>query len=108
MIINLTPHAINVVKQDGSIATFEPSGTVARVSKTMKKIGFLDDFDLVKETIGSVENIPDPEFGVWYIVSAMVFSAVAEDRLDVLAPNTNQAIRDEKGMIIGVPNFITK
>lgn len=35
--INLTPHEINVVKQNGEVVSFPPSGEPARVNQTLFK-----------------------------------------------------------------------
>ena len=38
-IINLTPHAINFLREDNSVlTTIEPSGTIARASQTLSLI----------------------------------------------------------------------
>lgn len=39
-IINLTPHAVNIIGEDGTVqVTFEPAGTVARASQQAEKVG---------------------------------------------------------------------
>ena len=101
-IINCTPHPITWIKSNGEKEVFNPSGIVPRISSTIIPV---DDM-FVKNQLGEVEGLPLPKEDTYYIVSAMVFGAC--DREDVIAPNTAQAIRDEKGFIIGVPNFIVK
>jgi len=101
--INLTPHAI--VLHDGEFinATFEPSGSVARVSTEVKAV---DGF-FYRRKFGEVINLPEPKENVFYIVSAMVKSAV-KGRKDVVAPATDAegVIRNDKGHIVSVPGFI--
>ena len=97
--VNLTSHPI--VLNDGR--TFPSSGVVARVSSIHSE--FVDD--LCRQEFGQVENLPDPQEEVRYIVSAMVLSA-CEGRIDVVAPATGHpdAKRNEKGHILSVPGFV--
>ena len=100
-IVNCTPHAIVVVREEGSV-TYEPSGIVPRVSSTQVEVepGFW------RSEMGDVTGLPEPEEGTLLIVSAMVQSA--SDRKDLIAPATGMALRNEAGHIIGVPGFIVK
>ena len=45
--INLTPHAISVLLNDGTTKVFEPSGTIARVSTVETVIGEVDGITVV-------------------------------------------------------------
>ena len=38
-LINLTPHVLNVVKEDGSVLTIPPSGQIARCAQVREKVG---------------------------------------------------------------------
>lgn len=96
-IINLTPHAITLILQNQTL-TFEPSGTVARVSASVETISHIGDIPVTKTTFGQVENLPDPSNGTVYLVSSLVAQAVKE-RTDVFIPN--ESVRDEAGRIIG-------
>ena len=62
-VINLTPHALNVVSDDGQTIVIEPSGFVARVAT--KK-------ELAREVVVSGSAIPvhRTEFGAVQIVDA--------------------------------------
>ena len=97
--INLTPHPISL--NDGRV--FAPSGTVARVTTSFTDI----IGDICEVCYGEVENLPGPQQGIIYIVSAMVLSA-CKDRQDVVAPATGhpETIRNEKGHIVSVPCFV--
>ena len=98
-IINLTPHAINFVREDGSpILTVEPSGSLARVSVHTETTGEIAGIPATKSVYGKVEGLPEPEEGTIYIVSSLVAGRVPE-RKDVFIPN--ESVRDEKGRIIG-------
>lgn len=102
-IINLTPHAITIT--DGT--TFPPSGKVARVSVQQLDAGTIDGIPVKTQTFGDIVDLPDPTDDTIYIVSAIVLSAAkAAGRTDVIAPNTAQAVRDEKGNIVSVPGFV--
>lgn len=100
-VVNCTPHAITVIKEEGSV-TFEPSGVIPRVASNQVEIepGFW------RSEMGDVTGLPEQEEGTLLIVSAMV--QAASDRKDLIAPATGQAIRNEAGHIIGVPGFIVK
>jgi hypothetical protein len=99
-LINLTPHSVII----GSL-TVPPSGTVARVAATRRQVGSipLEDGTTVPAFVpafGDVTDLPAPQKGAIYIVSAMVRShtAVAQ-RSDVASPG--QLVRDAAGQIIG-------
>ena len=98
-IINLTPHDINFVTENGDeIATIKPSGSLARVTATTVTIGSLNGIPVTQTVYGEVEGLPDPTTDTIYIVSSLVASRVPE-RNDVFIPN--ESIRDDKGRIIG-------
>ena len=98
-IINLTPHALNFVGEDGQIVlTVEPSGTLARVSSKTILTGEIMGIPVTSTEYGEVEGLPAPEEGTVYVVSSLVASRVPE-RGDVFIPN--ESVRDEKGRIIG-------
>ena len=133
-IINCTPHAIVITNGP----TFEPSGTITRVSSNFEKAtqgcsisvgtgagcieaqdsGFcsaeclqplrFDGVQVFKQKFGTVIDLPEPEPGTVYIVSAMVLSALAGSRSDVVTPATGhpECVRNEKGHIISVPGFV--
>lgn len=100
--VNLTPHPITLVDEEGDTVTLPASGTVARVAETREQYGValvLGHFvPVVRKSFGQVENLPEPSPDAFYIVSGMVKSAVP-DRLDVYAPD--DFVRDEAGRIVG-------
>lgn len=109
-LVNLTPHAICVDDLLGDACTIPPSGLVARVETSQEDlcgvvIGGVD-VSFGEISTGEVVNLPPPVAGTTYIVSAMVAQAVAGRRLDVYAPDTGQAARDEQGRIISVPGLV--
>lgn len=97
--INLTPHDIKL----NSGEVLAASGKVARVSST-----FTDFKDGVCNVIyGDIENLPEAQEGVMYVVSALVLAAVSSTRKDVVAPATGHpgCVRKD-GFIVSVPGFV--
>jgi hypothetical protein len=99
-IVNLTPHSINFVGEDGTpILTIEPSGILARVQATIVATGdTVCGIPITKTRFGEVEGLPEPEDGTTFVVSRMVAEALP-GRSDLLIPN--ESVRDEGGNIIG-------
>ena len=108
MLKNLTPHDIVIRDADGKDTTIPKSGSVARVVNIPGKRADIPSipcevFDA--DSVGGVEGLPEPEAGIFYLVSGFVGSAVAGKRDDVLVPGTGPkdgAIRNEKGWIVAV------
>jgi hypothetical protein len=114
MIVNLTPHAIVVLRDDGlgclEGAEFTPSGVVARVAtKPGEKLPGNDMLPLYSSTsFGEVEGLPAPQAGVIYLVSALVAGRCV-GRADVFSPGTGPndgAVRNGKGQIAAVTRLI--
>lgn len=105
-LVNLTPHAI-VVRNGETEVSFPPAGTVARVASKMEEVGSIEGIPVKSQVFGKVEGLPAPEEGTVYIVSALVLSRAKEcGRTDVVAPNTTEGYRNEKGQIVAVPGFV--
>ena len=99
--VNLTPHAI--ILNNGTVIEKNPQLPVARVASNHTEF---DENGICRVIYGEVENLPAPEEGVIYIVSAMVLSR-APDRHDVVAPATGHpACVRENGRIVSVPGFV--
>lgn len=114
-LINLTPHAINFVTEDGDpVLTVNPSGQIARVTAKTVNVGEVETcvphkatdtsgnwrrfIPVTATSYGEVEGLPDPEEGTVYIVSSLVASRVP-CRADVFIPN--ESVRDGAGRIVG-------
>lgn len=107
-LVNLTPHTINVVASDGTpILAIEPSGDVARVSSHTETVGVVTVqvgdstavvIPLTTTVFGDVQDLPDPQDGVAFVVSSLVAQRVP-DRTDVFIPS--DSVRDDAGRIIG-------
>ncbi|MBO6281953.1 MAG: hypothetical protein J6N49_05440 [Alphaproteobacteria bacterium] len=105
--INLTPHAINF--NDGRVipAIVSNPKEAARVEARFSEF---DSNGICRQEFGEIINLPEPEDGVKYIVSALVLSAAkAQGRTDCVAPATGHpdCKRSEDGKIIlSVPGFV--
>lgn len=100
-LINLTPHTINIVLENG---TFDvpASGMVARCSQSETILGTVVvdgiEIPITGQFFGEVVDLPAPKDGVAYIVSRLVASA-CPSRIDLLIPGP--MIRDDDGKVIG-------
>lgn len=103
MFINLTPHALNVRKADGTFLELPPSGTVARRSVERVVVGEIDGIAVYATKFGQLEGLPEPSEDTVFIVSALAAQACS-DRHDVLVPG--EAIRDEDGRVIGCNGLV--
>ncbi len=103
--VNLTPHEITLVREDGEVVKIPPSGQVARVKVEQEVVNEINGIPIVKTTFGDIEGLPEPQEGKIFIVSSIVAQAAA--RTDVVAPDTSPqgVIRDENGRIVGVKRF---
>jgi hypothetical protein len=102
-LVNLTPHVITLVCQDGNVV-LDPAGPAARVTMAADEpVGSLvvDGIavPLVRTaTTGVVTGLPDPRPETLYVVSRQVLDA-CPDRADLVM--THGAIRGDGGAIIG-------
>lgn len=99
---NLTPHALNIVTDEGTV-TVPPSGTVARCSSAATPAGSIGGIALSRVTFGEVTGLPAPEEGVLLVVSALVRSALPA-RADLASPG--ELVRDAAGAVIGCRGLI--
>ncbi len=100
-IINLTPHEINLFETSTTTSpttTIQPTSPPARVSTTTTFTRMLGVARITKTVFGEVQNLPEPQEGVIYIVSRIVRTA-CPNRNDLFYPN--ELVRDGKGNIIG-------
>ncbi len=111
--INLTPHAINIVDEQGNIVrTFAPIGTVARCDSREERQPDIDGTPIVRQKFGAIEGLPPAKKGIAYIVSMVVGNAVANGtaspRSDIYGPNTSPGAvkRNAEGHIVGVKSLV--
>ena len=109
--INLTPHNISIITEEGEKLDVPASGRVARVSTSEAEENALpSEAGLIRVfavAYGEVEGLPGPQADAVYLVSRLVLDAV-DDREDVFAPDTGPtAVRDQDGRITGVTRLIS-
>ena len=110
---NLCLHAMSFYAENGTVTVLPPSGTVARVSCTPGGLvqGFGEFTVFAPDTLGEVENLPEPQEGVVFVVSALVGAALSPERKalkDVVVPGTgpkDKPVRNEQGQVVGVTCF---
>jgi hypothetical protein len=115
-LINATPHSITLVSRRGVeqdskkqflaetveiLREIPPSGILPRVSMVNSPAGEIDGIAIESVTYGEIEGLPEPQEGLYYIVSGLVAAAAAKiGRVDCLAPGA--LVRDKKtGVILG-------
>lgn len=98
---NLTDHNVNLFDRDGKtvVTVYPMTGTPAAVRSASEWTDGL----IVRFTPKSVEGIPEPQDGTFYIVSNVVRVANPE-RSDLVSPNGT--VRNEDGAPIGCRSFI--
>ena len=98
--VNLTPHALSIRMEDGSIQTIERSGVVARCAQKTEVVTVIGGIKVTKVTLGEVQDLPAPQEGTAYVVSRIIAEAVRDQgRTDIFIPGP--ALRDDQGRIIG-------
>lgn len=57
---NLTPHEVKIIGENGAIiATFKPTGRVARATQVTEKIGELNGVEIVSMKFGETVDLPE-------------------------------------------------
>lgn len=104
MFINLTPHEVTLVDDQGDITlVIKPEQTSARCA-VKREIAFTaDGIQVNRSVFGEVVGLPDPVEGTWCIVSRIV--AEAAQRSDLLVPD--ETVRNPEGQIVGCKSFAT-
>lgn len=106
--INCTPHALTVE----GLGTLPASGVVPRCATIRQAAEWNVDENeapmvrLISQTVGEVTGLPAPSWGVFYIVSGMVLTALNGSRPDVVAPDTGADAIRENGQIVAVRGFV--
>ena len=105
VIINLTPHPLNLVDAKGELRHFpkpEAEVVLPRVAQTTVEAGTLDGITEFISSFGEPENIPFNDGNNVYVVSRLVISACAEhgqDHSHLRSPG--RLLRDDEGKIVG-------
>ena len=108
--INLTPHTINVWEDintvgGGRVVSLFSRG-VARCATVRQALPDVAGVRLTRQAFGQVEGLPEPQPDTVYIVSALVLSALAGSRPDVVAPDTGGDAIRENGQIKAVRGLV--
>lgn len=98
VILNYTPHTVNIIDAEGNKIKDFPSQGEARCQQTTKAVGIIGNVPITSTTFGEVTGLPEEQEGTCYIVSRLIRQALP-GRSDLLVPN--DMIRDEVGRIIG-------
>lgn len=110
-LVNLTPHPINLMLDDGTEAVLPSSGLCRIEQKSGERLKEFDKFDVPifgAPADGDIIGLPEPQPGVFYIVS-MIAARAIKWRDDILYPGTGPAdepVRDDKGNIKAVTRLI--
>lgn len=109
-IINLTPHAITVLRDGEEIAVYEASGCLARCESKTGVVGEIAGIPLTETRFGKLylvdkgkvrHELPEIQDGTFYIVSALVARAAQREDFVIV----NDTVRDDSGRIVGCQSF---
>ena len=110
-VYNFTPHPV-VIKLPGGDLIIEPSGITVRLNESLVPAGQIElaghPVDILKRELGDVVFVPampELEAGDIVIVSSLVAPALKLQRPELQVFVPGEAVRDEKGNIIGVKNL---
>lgn len=106
--VNLTPHDVVLRSDDGTREVTFPSSGIVRCSTSRINLPDLDGWPVSRTEMGPPVGLPEPEEGVYYIVSFVVLQSLRGTRADLLAPDTTQygSGRDSNGKIQYVRGFV--
>lgn len=101
--INLTPHALNILKKDNTILILPPSGWVARVKVEMGEVHVIEGVEITCTTLGSLEGLEGLVVGkeAVLITSLAAREAVKAAFPQHLVTSPGALIRDANGQPIG-------
>ena len=101
-IINLTPHPINIVDEEGNVIKVFESAGVARATQEDAEIGTLEGIPIIETEFGEPIGLPEYSQGTYYIVSAITAKAASlsgRNTRDLFL--TGKTVRNSDGQIIG-------
>lgn len=119
-IVNATPHTIHIlgktgVTQDPKTKTYSAVKAEVEVLQTISTSGIVPRVQVSEQVgdaiagiptesliYGEIENLPDPEEGIFYIVSSLVATAAkVKGRTDCLSPSKLVRDRDNSKEVLG-------
>ncbi|MFD6951642.1 hypothetical protein A6A08_24180 [Nocardiopsis sp. TSRI0078] len=103
-VVNLTPHVVTVVDERSRVIRRWPGAVrPARVEAVRVPVGLeVAGVPLMAEK-RTRADLPEPQEGVWFIVSSVVVSAHPERR-DLLVPS--DLVRDGSGVVTACRSFV--
>ena len=110
--INATPHALNVIREDGSVLTLPPSGSVVRVGTDRVLKGTRSGVEFFEVAYGIVEydglNVVDIiDNGDIVVVSALALAALPLSfASNFVSPG--ELVRNDEGQPIGCKGLTIK
>jgi hypothetical protein len=98
-VVNLTGHRIDILREDGTIATVWPAPEVVRAELDFGLVDVVEGIGVFVQLTTCDTTLPPPVEGTVYVVSAYTkMHFLNEDRPDVLCPG--QVRRDAAGRVI--------
>ena len=94
--INMTPHAIKIIREGKVILNLESEGVV-RLGESRKLLKVINGVPIYQKTY-STATLPEEKEGVYYVVALPIAQAYPH-RYDLLVPD--DYVRDEAGRVIG-------
>lgn len=106
MLINCTPHKINVV----GMGELPPSGHQVRIEMVETVTTDLGGVPVITRKPGLVTGLPRDERGAILpcLVSSMVLDALPAGTKNVYAPDTGPTAVREHGFVVAVTRLVTK
>ena len=102
--INLCPHEIRIRRvHPQKDLILPPADQPARCEEITEHAGVIDGLQCAYTTYGQVQNLPDPQPNIIYVVSNLVRQSLPY-RVDLASPGS--PIRDAKNRVIVVKNLI--
>ena len=109
MLVNLTPHRIDVKLPDGKVRAYAPSGFVARIDADELELPSVDGIPCRRRKLGAC-HIPRLAEGQMGIVSSLVLEAAQASghpyRNRLLVPDTGTTAIREDGQVIAVTRLV--
>ncbi len=97
--VNLIGHDITI----SGYGTLPKAENPCRVETRERVVGKVADIPIVETHFSEIQNLPEPEEGVYYIVSRIAMDFIPFNREDVFCVDTGPtAIRDENGQVVAV------
>ena len=90
-IVSLLKHDVNIINAHGEIITIKPTGVICDCRTREEVLPELSEegLTIVRQCYGEINNLPEPQEGVLYLVSTLTMqAALAQGRRDFCAPNS--------------------